>query len=431
MASDGDPAASGAHVLYLSYDGMTDPLGGSQVLPYVFGLAALGHRITLISFEKPGRSAAEQDAVQASCSKAGIDWQPLAYHKRPPILSAMYDVWQMRRLAERLHREAAFDIVHCRSYLPALVGLALKRRHGTGFLFDMRGFWADERVDGRIWNLANPLIRAVFDFFKRREADFLREADHVVSLTEAGKALLVARPDCRADAPPISVIPCCVDFDAFPPADQVRRAAAREAQGISTDALVAVQLGSIGTWYMLGEMLDFFAVQLARDPRSVFLFITRDDPAPILAAAAAKGIARGSLVIRPASRAEVPDLVAAADYGLFFILPTFSKQASCPTKLGELFALELPVVTNGGVGDVAEMVEESLAGVLVERFDAAAYGDALDRLATLDPGPSGWRDRARRWFDLDRGIERYDEIYRGIAKERNRSTRTGAWEASE
>ena len=42
-----------ATALYLSYDGMCDPLGGSQVLPYVVGLARLGHRLDLISFEKP------------------------------------------------------------------------------------------------------------------------------------------------------------------------------------------------------------------------------------------------------------------------------------------------------------------------------------------------------------------------------------------
>jgi len=39
-------------VLYLSYDGMTDSLGKSQVLPYLVGLSTKGFRITLISFEK-------------------------------------------------------------------------------------------------------------------------------------------------------------------------------------------------------------------------------------------------------------------------------------------------------------------------------------------------------------------------------------------
>ena len=40
-------------VLYLSYDGALDPLGQSQVVPYVIGLASLGFRMRLISFEKP------------------------------------------------------------------------------------------------------------------------------------------------------------------------------------------------------------------------------------------------------------------------------------------------------------------------------------------------------------------------------------------
>ncbi len=32
------------HILYISYDGMTDPLGQSQVLPYLKGLAKKGYK---------------------------------------------------------------------------------------------------------------------------------------------------------------------------------------------------------------------------------------------------------------------------------------------------------------------------------------------------------------------------------------------------
>jgi len=188
----------GARALYLSYDGMCDPLGGSQVLPYLFGLAKRGHRITLVSFEKPDRSEAEREEVRRACLGAGIDWHPLPYHKRPPLLSSMHDVRQMQRLAAELLRQERFDLVHCRSYLPALVGLKMKRRFSVPFLFDMRGFWADERVDGRIWNLSNPLFRAVFAYFKRREAEFLAEADQVISLTEEGRKILLQR---RGGAP--------------------------------------------------------------------------------------------------------------------------------------------------------------------------------------------------------------------------------------
>jgi glycosyltransferase involved in cell wall biosynthesis len=401
----------GRRILFLSYDGMTDPLGQSQVLPYLTGLAARGHHITLVSFEKPERSEAERQAIAALCQTAGIDWHPQRYHKWPPVLSAMIDLAIMRRTAGRLHRRQRFDWIHCRTALPALVGLAMKRRYGVRFLFDMRGFWADERVDGGLWDLKKPLFRTIYDFFKRKEAECLREADHVVSLTDQGKAILLARPEHRPDDPPITIIPCCVDFDLFAPAP---RAEARRALGIAQKRRVVAYLGSIGTWYMLDEMLDCFRVELERHPESLFLFVTRDDPQPILAAAATRSIPREAILIRGASRKEVPHFLAAADYGLFFIRPTFSKTASCPTKLGEFLAMGVPVVTNGGVGDVATIIEESGAGVLVDRFDADAYRDALDRLQKLDADRARWRDSARAWFDLETGVHRYEAIYRSL-----------------
>jgi glycosyltransferase involved in cell wall biosynthesis len=408
------PRRCGANVLYLSYDGMCDPLGGSQVLPYLAGLAKVGHRITLISFEKPERSKQERAAVAQLCAAAGITWHPLIYHKRPALLSSMYDVLRMRAEAARLHASERFDVVHCRSYLPALVGLHMKRRHGVPFIFDMRGFWPDERVDGGIWKLANPVYAAVYRYFKRREAEFLTEADQVVSLTEEGKRVLLEHKALRA---PVSVIPCCVDFDAFPPVDASDRADARRRLGIRADAKVAAYLGSVGSWYMAREMFDFFRVQTERDANAIFLIITREPAAPIVALAEERGVPSDRLIVRSASRAEVPKLVAAADFGLFFIKPVFSKKASSPTKMGEFLALELPIVTNGDVGDVARIVGETGAGILVRGFDDESYRRALDALERLEPEMSRWREAARHWFDLQTGVERYDAVYRGTTEQ--------------
>jgi glycosyltransferase involved in cell wall biosynthesis len=411
------PAARGARIVYLSYDGMCDPLGGSQVLPYLVGLAKRGHEISLVSFEKPERSNKEREEVADACHRAGISWHPLPYHKRPQVLSAMYDVRRMRRLAEQLRRERRFDLVHCRSYLPALVGLGMKRRHDVAFIFDMRGFWADERIDGRIWNLSNPVLRAVYNYFKRREAEFLAQADQIVSLTQAGEDILLARRPQTEVGPPITVIPCCVDFAAFPPVTTGDRATARHLLGIAPDARVVAYVGSIGTWYMLGEMLDFFRVQLERDPDALFLIVSREPADKIRAAAARRGVPADRLIIRAASREEVPKFVAAADYGLFFIKPVFSKKSSSPTKMAEFLALELPMVTNRGVGDVERIIAESGAGVVVDRFDEDAYRKALDELEALHPDMDHWRVAARRWFDLEQGIARYDSIYKAIVRD--------------
>ena len=80
-------------VLYISYDGMLEPLGQSQVLGYLERLA-VGRAIHLVSFEKPADWAdiAKRDQVVARIRAAGIHWHPRRYHKRPSALATAYDI---------------------------------------------------------------------------------------------------------------------------------------------------------------------------------------------------------------------------------------------------------------------------------------------------------------------------------------------------
>ena len=56
------------NVMYISYDGLTDPLGRSQILPYLEKLAALGHLIHIVSLEKKER--AEKSAENSASALA-------------------------------------------------------------------------------------------------------------------------------------------------------------------------------------------------------------------------------------------------------------------------------------------------------------------------------------------------------------------------
>src|SRR5215212_6244624 len=159
----------GAEVIYLSFDGMTDPLGRSQVLPYLAGLSGRGHRIRLVSLEKPEAFAAGWTAADAICRSVGIEWWPLPYRNRPPIASGIANLRALRREAERLHQERPADFVHGRADLPAMAGLALKRTLGLPLLYDMRAFWPDERAEGGAWDQRKPLYRAIFRYFKKRQ----------------------------------------------------------------------------------------------------------------------------------------------------------------------------------------------------------------------------------------------------------------------
>lgn len=391
-----------ASVLYLSYDGLTDPLGQSQILPYLKNLAP-GYAIHIISFEKRDRFAAEGARMAGVCSEIGIAWHPLRYHKFPPVLSTLFDLWRLRWDAGRLHRKHKFGIVHCRSYVTSLVGLWFKKRHAVRFIFDMRGFWADERVEGDIWNLKNPVFRMIYSFFKKKEREFVSRADHVVALTEKARVEISS----WQLATKVTVIPCCADPDLFDPGHIKAEARnnLRSELGLRAEDFVLLYLGSWGTWYQTNEMLQFFGM-LRESVRGARLLLVTPD-APDLTDCEFKD----AVLIRSVPRKEVPLFISLASAGICFILPSFSKKASSATKLAEMLMMGLPVVSNEGWGDV-DLYTKTLPGFIAVK-DKADYPGAIEKLLQ-----SHSRDQIRAGasdaFSLDQGCQRYGVIYHAL-----------------
>ncbi len=390
------------NVLYISYDGLTDPLGTSQILPYIVGLSKRGYHFSVISAEKQKVYAKGKNEIKAICKENNIEWHPVEYHKQPPIISTVKDIGRMNRLAIKLHKEKDFDIVHCRSYIPAIIGQQMKQKYGVRFIFDMRGFYADERVDGNIWNLSKPHYRWVYNYFKKKEKEFLSEADYIISLTHNGKEVLQKQWQVTK---PVTVIPCVVDTELFKPL-------ANNSKLNPDSGLTAGYLGSLGTWYMLDEMLDFFKVLLKKYPGAKFKFITKEKPQIILSKALEKGIPSKHFEVVAASRTEVPKQLADVDVGIFFIKPVFSKKASSPTKQGEFMAMGIPVITNSGVGDTDFVINKYQSGMLIEDFNEVDYGKALENIEKiLNLDKKNIRSCAIDFYDLKKGIEKYHSVY--------------------
>ncbi|MEL6945825.1 MAG: glycosyltransferase, partial [Bacteroidota bacterium] len=317
------------NILYLSYDGMTDPLGQSQVLPYIVGLSKAGYSFSLISFEKKHRFQQYRSIIEDICKRHNIKWYPLSFSSRPPFVSKLWDVYRMKQKAKELHTKYNFSMTHCRSYQSAEVGLFLKQKFGVKFFFDMRGFWVDERVDGNLWNMENPFYKWAYNFYKKKEASFIHYSDIIISLTEAGKREIQKWKSYQHT--PIGVIPCSADFELFSLTNDLHKKKARELLGLPDNSIVMSYLGSIGTWYLLEEMLDFFKQLKLKYPNAKFLFITPTDKEEVINIAKFKSIAREDIVVKFAKRNEVTSLMKASDFSIFFIKPAYSKIASSPT----------------------------------------------------------------------------------------------------
>lgn len=392
-----------ARVLYVSYDGALDPLGRSQVVPYVEGLAARGHRFHLMTFEKPLRwnDASARGAMQERLARSEIRWHPLPYHKSPPVAGTAWDLAAGVRRATRIRAEHGLDLVHARSYPSTLIAHAMRSRHGTPYLFDMRGFYPEERVDGGLWAPAGPL----FQVAKRLEAMFLRDAGGVVTLTEASLPVLGGLMERSGSRAPVRVIPTSVDLERFAPAPARR------------EEFTLAYFGSIGTWYLLDEMLVLGRAFLDAVPRGRLLFVVNSEGAEVAERARSAGIPQDRLEIRSVPHEEVPAAVSGAHATFFLIKPAPSKVSSAATKFGESLALGIPVLVNRGVGDSARVVEQEGVGAVVEAFHPAAYRDAVERLMALarEPGVAArCRAAAEGRYDLAKAVDAYDALYRAI-----------------
>ena len=393
-----------ARVLYISYTGLLEPLGQSQVLQYLVGLSE-NHEVELISFEKPSQFAETErrSALEQQLADVGIEWHPLRYHKRFSILATAYDLFCMRRKALQLDRQRSFDIVHCRSYIAGIAGAILRKRRSTRFIFDMRGFWADERVDGGIWKAGGLLYRGA----KRVERWLLRNADYLVSLTQAGIDEIETFPYMRGVNLPRAVIPTCTNLALFRPP------AGKKKESGPTIGMV----GSVGTWYMFDEMLQCVSRLFATDRSAKLLIVNKSDHALITKKLADAGISVDRYEIASANYDEVAAFIGRMDFGLFFIKPVFSKKASAPTKLGEFLACGVPCVTNTGVGDMDSILQSSNIGICIDEFSVEAYDDAFERMKELladEDLTTRCRETAEKYFSLEKGIAEYDRIYREL-----------------
>jgi glycosyltransferase involved in cell wall biosynthesis len=392
-------------VLYISYDGMLEPLGQSQVLAYLEKLAP-GRRIHLISFEKPGDWNNDQlrESIRRRIAGAGIRWHPLRYHKAPSAPATAFDVAAGSAMAIALALRHRLELVHARSYVPGLIALAVKRATGASLLFDMRGFWADERVDGHLWPADGTLYKAA----KSVERRLLLTADHVVTLTHASEAELRRWPYLQGRAPPITVIPTCADLDRFTIHGPIQR-----------DPFVLGYVGSVGTWYLLDEMLRCFAI-LQRDlPDARLLIVNRSEHDLIKARLESAGIAPQSVELAAADHSQVARYIARMSAAMALIKPAYSKMASAATKLGEYLGCGVPCLGNRGVGDMDEILEGHRVGVAVPRLGTQDLETGVRRLIAI-VSEDGIQERCRRaaidLFSLDRGASAYSAIYDSLRR---------------
>ncbi|MDX2172644.1 MAG: glycosyltransferase [Bacteroidota bacterium] len=399
--------------LYITFDGLTDPLGQSQILPYLLGICDNSYEITILSCEKKERLKKDKNTIIELIKNTSIKWQYIIYDEEGSAISRFFYLKKLNNIANKLHSIQKFEIIHCRSYLSALIGLKFKVKHKVPFIFDMRGFWADERIDGNIWQKNKLQHRLFYNYFKKKEKQFLRSADAIVSLTNNGVAELTKTYPQVDFTQKTTVIPCCCNVQLF---NKSSIPSSFSLPYISPNDHLVIYTGSIGTWYFTKEVIDCILIWKNYIPNLKLLVVTRDieelkkvlDNYP-------KSVLE-IIISLSSSYQDIPKYLSLAKAAIFFIKPAYSKVASSPTKMAECWAMNLPIITNSGIGDNDIYFKNNLGGILINNFTTEDYEGACINYIEALKQKNDYRKIALKYFDTKDAITKYTMIYNNLSK---------------
>lgn len=391
-------------ILYLTRNGLLEPLGQSQVMSYLKGLSR-DYQIALITFEKPEDMADTRAMakVKADCDAHGIDWRPKSFRHRPKLLAPAWCMFEMFWSALQATRRGDAQLIHARSYLPVAAAWTVNRLTGTPFIFDMRALWPEELITANRLRRGSGIHKVLMGLERR----CLRDAAVVVSLTEAATRYLKQQYPAELKKQYIAIIPTCTNLARFmlpsePPNESI--------------------YGCIGTvlsgWFRLDWLAGFYLQVAARDHDAQFEVVTRDDKDSVRSALDPKSILGDRLAIYPLPSDRVQEALQKQSASvMFYAGGETSELGRSPTRMGEVLGCGVPVVANEGVGDVADIIRRYKVGVIVKDGSEAAMTTALEELEVLrsDPDlPSRCRKAAEEVFSLEAGTEAYRKLYADI-----------------
>jgi len=405
-------------VLFISYNGLLEPLLYSQGITYLRELSReLNIQIVVLSFEKinffiNSKQRAKIRNLKEKLLHDNIEWYWLRYHKSPAVLSSLYDIFLGIFVSSILVLRKKGSFIHARSYVPATIALILSKVFKIKYIFDMRGFMIDDYAALGIISKEGLIKR----FAKLIEKAMLKSANHIVVLTNESLKALTDLTGAGINKYKIAeVIPCCVDTKRFS-LQENKDPVLLKRLGLE-NKFVFVYAGSLGKLYQLDKMLDFFSIAYTFIPNAYFLILTPDIQQIVNEGLRYKDLFKNIKYLR-INPEEIEKYIALGDVGIAFYLSSFSRKATCPTKIGEYLACGVPFVVNAGVGDTEEWINRYKIGVILEDFKTKCYTEAINKILELVNDRISLRKRCRQAANellaLSIAKERYTEIYNSL-----------------
>lgn len=266
-----------------------------------------------------------------------------------------------RELRRALERAGPFDVVYERYSLWSFSGMEYARATGAPGLLEVNAPLIEEQTEHR-----HLLDRASAE---RVAAVVFSSATALIAVSEPLAAYLERRPTARGR---VHVVPNGVNPDRFPP--NLTPSCPGRA-GTFTTGFV----GTLKPWHGLPVLVEAFARLHQYNPNARLLIVgDGTERANLAADLSTRGLLEAAHLTGAVDPDEVPGLLASMDVAVA-PYPNQPHFYFSPLKVYEYMAAGLPVVTSR-IGQLQELIQDEVNGLLCPPGDAVALAAALDRL---------------------------------------------------
>ena len=391
------------NILFITRNGLLEPLGQSQILSYLIPLSKK-FSINIISFEKNSdiQNRVHLNSINKICSDNNIYWKPLTYRNTYRTLSVLVGFIELFFLSLKICKTEKINCIHARSYYPVFVALAIYRLKKIPFIFDMRALWPEELVEaGRLKE--NGIF---WKIIKNLEKKCLKNASAVVSLTHAAVIHLDKIHPEFLLKDKIVVIPTCANLDHF----ELKN------RNFSEEKITISCIGSmLSGWFKINMLKEVVDYMLANYSNINFEFLTRDNKNELIRKIDSGNKWTNRIHIESVLFKDMPKRICKHDGSVFFFTSNISKLGSAPTRLAEILGTGIPVLTNPGVGDIEQILTNNKVGTLIYPSDNLAKKcDQFINLIKNKAVSKICRETSENLFSVKNGVNIYKEVYKTI-----------------
>lgn len=384
-------------IIYISHDGILDPLGQSQILQYLESLT-LNYRFFLITLEKEKNLNNKKNLklIKEKMSSLNIIWINYTF-VNSGLIKTVTNFYKIFKYLYYLFKKEKIEIVHIRSYLPGFYIIPLKFLYSFKLIFDIRGFLPEEKID----RLKIRYISFKFISLKLIEKILFKFSEEIITLTYHSKKILENKYKLYNNK--ITVIPTCVDINLFKPIKK-------------TNSTITIgYIGNISGAYNILPILKLFKEIIKINSNIILKIYTNEDYKFLINFFHINNISDKNYLIQSVNRNELISIIPYFDVGIFNLNINYSIKASFPTKIAEFLSSGIPIICNNFNNDINDYIIKNDLGLIVnfeeEINNVLNFYNKLIKLKNNNKIKDNCRIFCSKNLSVNIGSNKYKKIY--------------------